>query len=220
MRIKFSFSIALLALTLAGTAALADPPPKKPTYPPPEQSSTVGTLGQAHHDPNAPALPREPSAPLAAPELPKVDAEPPMPSAAPENYVVHPDIGNQATGTGAAGGAMAPMMRAPMGPPPTGFLPDHPFLSGFVAGLVGEGIGSQLYGGPIMGDQNGVLAGYAGRVGAILLVAWLIFRLIANKASGLGEPGLPSPGRREPSFDRKPDSGGVRREPTFGRRDL
>jgi len=221
VRIKVTSFIALLALTMAGTAALADPPPKKkPTYPPPEQSSTVGTLGQTHHDPNAPALPREPSAPLAAPEVPKVEAEPPMPSSMPETYVVHPDIGGQGTDTGASGGAMAPMMRAPMGPPPTGFLPDHPFVSGIVAGLVGERIGSQLYGGPIMGDQNGVLVGYVGRVGAILLVAWLIFRLIAHRASGLGEPGLPSPGRREPSFDRKRDSGGPRREPTLGRRDL
>jgi len=224
VRLKFSFSIALLALTLAGTAALADPPPRKPTYPPPEQSSTVGTLGQTHHDPSAPALPREPSAPVAAPEVPKVDAEPPMPSAMPENYVIHPDTGNQATDTGAPAsgytGTLAPMMRAPMGPPPTGFLPDHPFISGIVAGLVGEAIGSGLYGGPIMGDQNGVLVGYAGRVGAVLLVAWLVFRLIANRASGLSEPGLPSPGRREPSFDRKSDAGGARREPTFGRRDL
>jgi hypothetical protein len=221
VRIKFSFSIALLALTVAGTAALADPPAKKPTYPPPEQSSTVGTLGQTHHDPNAPALPREPSAPLAAPEVPKVEAEPPMPSAMPENYVIHPDAGNQATAAGSGyTGALAPMMRAPMGPPPTGFLPDHPFISGIVAGLVGEDLGAKLYGGPMMGDQNGVLLGYVGRVAVVLLFAWLIFRLIARKASGLSEPGLPAPGRREPSFDRTVDGGGARREPTLGRRDL
>ena len=218
MRIKFSSFIALLALTLACTAALADPPPKKPTYPPPEQSNTIGTLGQPHRDPNAPAQPREPSAPLAAPELPKVEAEPPMPSAAPENYVVRPDIGSAPAASG-SGGATAPMMRAPMGPPPTGFLPDHPFVSGIVAGLVGADLGAQLYGGPMMGDQDGVIVGYVGRVGVILLLAWMVFRLIARKASGLGEPGLAPPGRREPSFDRKSDAGGARREPTFRRRD-
>ena len=222
MRIKFSFSIALIALTLAGTAALADPPPKKkPTYPPPEQSNTIGTLGQPHRDPAAPSQPREPAAPLAAPEVPKVEAEPPMPSAAPENYVVRPDIGAAPAGsTGNSGGTMAPMMRAPMGPPPTGFLPDHPFISGIVAGLIGSDLGSKLYGGPMMGDENGVMVGYAGRVAAILLVAWLAFRMISRRASGENDPGLPPPGRREPSFERRSDpGGGPRREPTFSRRD-
>jgi len=200
---------------------LADPPKKKPTYPPPEQSNTIGSLGQpVHRDPSAP---REPSAPAAAPEVPKVEAEPPMPSAAPNSYVVHPDIGNAATDTGAPAGTMSatgvPMMRAPMGPPPTGFLPDHPFLSGIVAGLIGSDLGSKLYGGPMMGDQNGVMVGYVGRVGLILLLAWMVFRLISHRASDLGEPGLPPPGRREPSFERRPDAGEARREPTFSRRD-
>ncbi len=224
MRIKVTSFIALFALALAGTAALADPPPKKkPTYPPPEQSNTIGTLGQPHRDPNAPALPREPAAPLAAPEVPKVDAEPPMPLASPNSAVIHPDIGNAATDTGspsAGGGSAAPMMRASMGPPPTGFLPDHPFISGIVAGLVGSDLGAKLYGGPMMGDEDGVLVGYAGRVGLILLVAWMLFRLISHRASGLGEPGLPPPGRREPSFERRSDAGGGRREPTLGRRDI
>ena len=215
MRIKFTFCIALLALTLAGTAAWADPPKKKPTYPPPEQSSTVGTLGQPHHDANAAAQPREPSAPLAAPETPKVEAEPPMPTVAPENYAVHPEDG----GNGSADAGGAPMMRAPMGPPPTGFLPDHPFISGIVAGLVGTDLGSKLYGGPMMGDQDGVMIGYGVRFGAILLVAWLVFRMISRRASGISEPGLAPPGRREPSFDRRPDAGAPRREPTFSRND-
>jgi len=218
VRNKVTFSIALIALTLASTAALADPPKKKPTYPPPEQSNTIGTLGQPRRDPGAAALPREPAAPLAAPEIPKVEAEPPMPSAAPATAVIHPDIGDAAVNTGSVAGA-APMMRAPMGPPPTGFLPDHPFISGIVAGLIGSDLGAKLYGGPMMGDQNGVLVGYAGRVGAILLVAWMLFRLIARRASGIDEPGLPPPGRREPSFERRSDAGGPRREPTFSRRD-
>jgi hypothetical protein len=218
VRIKFSFSIALLALTLAGTAALADPPPKKkPTYPPPEQSNTVGSLGQPHRDPNGPAQPREPTAPVAAPEVPKVEAEPPMPSSAPLSYSVQPDAGSATQAAGPGGTMMAPMMRAPMGPPPTGFLPDHPFISGIVAGLIGSDLGSKLYGGPMMGDQSGVLVGYVGRVLAILFVAWMIFRLISRKASGINEPGLAPPGRREPSFGRSPDAGGARREPSFRR---
>ncbi|GEM_PF-3233609 len=223
MRIKVTSFIALIALTLAGTAALADPPKKKPTYPPPEQSNTIGSLGQPQRDPGAPVQSREPAAPLAAPTGPKVDAEPPMPLAAPNSAVIHPDIGNAATDTGSpAGGTMsgsAPMMRAPMGPPPTGFLPDHPFISGIVAGLVGSDLGARLYGGPMMGDEDGVLIGYAGRVGVILLVAWMLFRLISHRASGMGEPGLPPPGRREPSFEPRSEAGGARREPTLGRRD-
>ena len=210
MRIKFAFSMLLAALTLAATAALADPPKKKPTYPPPEQSSTVGTLGQHHTDPNAPALPREPTAPVAAPEVPKVDAEPPAPVAAPEHFDVHPE--------GAASGSAAPMAAVPMGPPPSGFLPDHPFISGIVAGLIGTDLGSKLYGGPMMGDNEGVMIGFGLRIAVILALAWMVFRVIANRASGAGEaPKSSARGRREPSFERGIDAGGGRREPTFDR---
>ena len=216
MRIKFTFSLLLSALTLAGTAAFADPPKKKPTYPPPEQSSTVGVLGQHHTAPGGPPVPRDAPAPVAAPEVPKVEAEPPAPIAAPERFEVHPD-GGSADGGSAPGIGGAPMASVPMGPPPTGFLPDHPFLSGIVAGLVGTDLGSVLYGGPMMGDQDGVMIGYGGRVAVILGLAWLVYRLIARRASGLSEPGLERPGRREPSFGRQPDAGGGRREPTLGR---
>jgi hypothetical protein len=215
VRIKFVISSLLVAATLAGNAALADPPKKKPTYPPPEQSSTVGTLGQHHTDPGGPPKPSAPPPPVAAPVVPKVEAEPPAPVAAPERIEVHPD----GAATGASSGTAAPMVPVPMGPPPTGFLPDHPFISGIVAGLVGTDIGSKLYGGPMMGDQDGVVIGYAIRFGAILLVAWLIFRMISRRASGINEPGLAPPGRREPTFGRGPDAGAVRREPTFSRRD-
>jgi hypothetical protein len=53
-----------------------------------------------------------------------------------------------------------------------------------------------------------------------LLLAWLIFRLIARRASGAGEemPNVSSRGRREPSFDRGGDVvGSGRREPKFDR---
>lgn len=212
MRFKFSFFVALLALSLAGTAALADPPKKKPTYPPPEQSSTVGTLGQHHTDPNAPAQPREPSAPAAAPVVPQVDAEPPAPVAAPGRFDVHPE------GDASSGTAGTPMAAMPMGPPPTGFLPDHPFLSGIVAGLIGTDLGSKLYGGTMMGDNDGVMIGFGLRVAAILAVAWLLYRTIAHRASGVeAAPRRGSGRRREPSFDRGPDAGSGRREPTFDR---
>jgi hypothetical protein len=210
VRIKFLLSLALVTLT--ATAALADPPQKKPTYLPPEQSSTIGVLGGHHTDASGPAPSREPAAPAAAPEVPKVDAEPPAPLAAPERFEVHPEGGQSAAGVGPA------MMAVPKGPPPSGFLPDHPFISGIVAGLIGGDLGSMLYGGPMMGDEDGVLIGYGLRVGVILLLAYLIFRAISQRASGVAEPAIAPPRRREPSFERNPDiGGGGRREPTFGR---
>ena len=216
VRIKVIFSVVLLSLTLAG-AAFADPPKKKPTYPAPEQSNTIGSLGKPR-DPSAPPLPRESSAPVAAPEIPKVEAEPPAPLAAPDRFQVHSEGGQMPGGTI---GASPMMARVPMGPPPTGFLPDHPFVSGIIAGLVGADLGAKLYGGPMMGDQNGVIVGYAVRVGVILVLAWLIFRLIARRASGAGEemPTVSSQGRREPSFNRGDDAdvGRGRREPKFDR---
>lgn len=216
VRFKLCFSLLLVALTLAGTAALADPPKKKPTYPPPEQSSTIGVLGQHHTDPNGPPKASAPPPPVAAPEVPKVEAEPPAPAAAPERIEVHPDGGTSGDMSASSGTPMAPV---PMGPPPTGFLPDHPFLSGIVAGLVGTSLGSVLYGGPMMGDNDGVMIGYALRVGVILLFAWMVFRVISRRASGVDEltSSAPPRGRREPSFGRGTDAGGGRREPTFDR---
>jgi hypothetical protein len=218
VRIKVVFSILLLSLTLAGAVFAADPPPKKkPTYPAPEQSNTIGSLGKPR-DPNAPALPRESAAPQAAPVVPKVEAEPPTPLTSPDRIEVHSEGGQMPGGTIGA----APMAaRVPMGPPPTGFLPDHPFVSGIVAGLIGSDLGAKLYGGPMMGDQDGVMVGYAARVGVILLLAWMIFRLIARRASDSGEemPRAASGGRREPSFNRgaDADAGRGRREPKFDR---
>lgn len=212
---KFAFSMLIAAVTLAGTAALADPPKKKPTYPPPEQSSTIGTLGQHHTDPGGPPPSREPAAPVAAPVVPQVEAEPPAPVAAPGRFEVHPESDASGTPSGSA-----PMVPVPMGPPPTGFLPDHPFISGIVAGLVGTGIGSVLYGGPMMGDNDGVMIGYGLRVAVILLLGYLIYRFIAHRATGVeAAPRGSDRGRREPSFDRGADAGGGRREPTFGRSD-
>ena len=211
MRIRFVFSSFLVALTLAG-AALADPPKKKPTYPPPEQSNTVGALGQHHTDPNGPPKPSEPSAPLAAPVVPKVDAEPPAPLAAPDRFDVHPESGSSGGVVGAA-----PMAAVPMGPPPTGFLPDHPFLSGIVAGAIGTTLGSKLYGGPMMGDNDGVMIGFGLRIAVILAFAWLLYRLIAHRASSVGDSPFGGRGRREPSFGRGTDAGGGRREPTLDR---
>jgi hypothetical protein len=138
--------------------------------------------------------------------------------AAPNHFEVHSEGGQMPGGTIGA----APMARVPMGPPPSGFLPDHPFISGIVAGLIGSDLGAKLYGGPMMGDQDGVIIGYVARVAVILLLAWLIFRLIAHRASGAGEemPNLSSHGRREPSFGREADAdaGRGRREPKLSRK--
>ncbi len=216
MRSFSLFSILLIGGTLAGTAALADPPKKKPTYPPPEQSSTVGTFGQHHSDPGGPLKPSQPPAPVAAPEVQKVEAEPPTPLVAPDRFDVHPESDL----SGSAGSGTAPMTAVPMGPPPTGFLPDHPFLSGIIAGLIGTDLGSKLYGGPMMGDNDGVMIGFILRIAAILVVAWLVYRAIAHRASSTGEtPFSDAPrGRREPSFNRGKDAGGGRREPTLDRK--
>lgn len=217
MRIKFVFASLLVTLALAGTAALADPPKKKPNYPAPEQGNTIGTFGQHHTDPGGPPKPSQPTAPVAAPEVQKVEAEPPAPLVAPGRFDVRPE--NDASGNSATT-SLTPMAAVPMGPPPTGFLPDHPFLSGIVAGAIGTSLGSMLYGGPMMGDNDGVMIGFGLRIAAILAFAWLVYRLIASRASHVGESPLGNGagrGRREPSFGRGTDAGGGRREPTLDR---
>ena len=187
----------LLAVGLAAGAALADPPKKKPLYPPPEESKTVGTLG--HHSDQAPAdkAPAPPPQTYAAPEVPKVESEATPLAAAPREAVQ----GEQPAMT--AGGPS--MMMRPT-TPPTGFLAEHPMVSGLVAGLIGSDLGSQLYGGPMIGDRNMATVGYVLRVGLILGLAWLVFRLISNRVTRTDDSPLAGPRkRREPTFNRDRD---------------
>jgi len=200
----------ILAALSAGNPVFAaqDQAKKKSSVPPPEQSSTVGVLG-AHHDstPQARGSATPPPA-LAAPEIPKVEAEPPAPlAAAPRDYVQT----DQPSRVG---------QMIPIAPPPTGFLVDHPVISGLVAGLIGSDLGSKLYGGPMIGDKTAAGIGYALRVALILLFALFLFRLIGNLASrGSDLPRLSGDGaRREPSFGKAETPERGRREPRFGPR--
>jgi predicted lipid-binding transport protein (Tim44 family) len=154
---------------------------------------------------------------------PQVEAEHPTLSTAPSGpsslpAVPRPDAA--AEGTPAGQPAYVPPQ------PATGFLPDHPFISGLVGGLLGTRLGSLLYGGQIMGDESAAMIGYVVRMGVIVLLtiaavrfAW---RLMERPADyGDGQPAI----RREPFFGRRAEGAGggrkLRREPTFddGRRE-
>lgn len=207
---KIISHILVLALFSAGSSPVLaqDLAKKKSTVPPPEQSSTVGVLG-AHHDsaPQSRGSATPPPA-VAAPEIPKVEAEPPAPlAAAPRDYVQ--------TDQPSRVGAMIPIA-----PPPTGFLVDHPMVSGLVAGLIGSDLGSKFYGGTMVGDKTAAGFGYALRVALILLFALFLFRLIGNLAHRGGDlPRAPvKEKRREPSFEKSETPPDGRREPSFGPR--
>ena len=196
-------------LALSG-AALANPPAKKPLFPPPEQSSSVGVLGGPHPG-SAPAkrLSSEPPPPAAAPEVYKVEADPPTAlPAAPRDVV-------QGEQPSVAGGTALSMPLAQT--PPSGFLPDHPMLSGLVAGLIGSDLGSKLYGGAMSGDRGAAAIGFAVRIALILTLALLLFRFIGRRASA-GDDRLVVPKtRRDPSFGKGEPLANGRREPHFER---
>jgi hypothetical protein len=201
--------ISLLVVLALASPALADPPAKKPLYPPPEQSKSVGTLGGPRPD-AAPAkkLSSEPPPPVAAPEVFKVEAEQPTALSAAPREVVQSD---QPAGTG--GSALMTMPQTP----PTGFLPDHPVISGLVAGLIGSDLGSKLYGGAMTGDRTAAGIGFAVRIALVLTLALLLFRFIGRRASA-GDDRLVMPKtRRDPSFGRGEPMADGRREPHFGR---
>jgi hypothetical protein len=199
--------IALAALAaLAATAA--ESPAKKPLFPPPEQSSTVGVLG-AHRSNGNGATPRgEPPPPVAAPEIPKVDAEAPVALPASPRETV---VGERP----AVGAFPAPALSGP----PNQYLVGHPYVTGLLAGLVGSALGARIYGGAMMGDQNGVLLGYGLRVALILAAAGLLFRFVSHRAiGGHSAPVASLPAQRsDPMFGAAPETlPDGRREPTIG----
>ena len=209
---KLRKSLPLIAAALlASSAALADPPAKKPLYPPPEQSNTVGVFG-AHHSerPAAGKDSSQPPAPVAAPETYKVETEQPSSlPAAPHDYVQ-----SEQPAVSGSGPAIAPLPVTP----PTGFLPDHPVVSGLVAGLIGSDLGSELYGGAMVGDRTAATIGYALRVGLILALALALFRFIGRRASAGSDDRLNVPKmRRDPSFGKAEPMVDGRREPHFTR---
>lgn len=226
--LAFSFAVA------AGAAAAEAP--RKGEYVPVPNDPTVGVLGQRKDAP-AGSNSKEwrkaaPPAPVAAMPQPKVEAEAPVMPAGPQNYggnlaaplpaAPRPQAGIEGQPQAVPG---QPSLATPIpqiAPPPSGFLSQHPFASGVVAGLVGTELGAIAYGGPMQGDSDGVVVGYALRIGVILLAAFLLLRMAWRMmGGGRGEPdyyGTAGHGRREPSFGRGSDSHpSGRREPTFGR---
>jgi hypothetical protein len=206
-------SLCLIAgLILASTGALADPPAKKPLYPPPEQSSTVGVFGAHHSSEQKTRDNSQPPPVAAAPETYKVETEEPTSlPAAPHDYVQSDQP---------VGGGDSSAIARPPAPPPTGFLPDHPMVSGFIAGLIGSDLGSRLYGGAMVGDRSAAGIGYALRIAVILGFAFLLFRFIGRRAWHGSDERLVAPKgvRRDPSFGRTEVRVDGRREPHFGER--
>jgi hypothetical protein len=166
-------------------------------------------LGAHHSATPAGKRSAEPPPPVAAPEIYKVEAEPPAPLPADPREVVQSD-----QPVVAGGGTLAtPATQMPA----TGFLPDHPVVSGLVAGLIGSDLGSRLYGGAMSGDRTAAGIGFGLRVALILALALLLFRFIGRRASG-GDARLVVPKtRRDPSFGKVEPMPEGRREPHFGK---
>lgn len=202
------FFVILVLSCCAGSGLTAQEAARKKTnIPPPEQSSTVGVLG-AHRSDASPVERGSTTPPpvAAAPEIPKVEAEAPS--------FVEP--GPRGFVQGDQTGSSAMRMAAPK---PTGYLVDHPVISGLVAGLIGSDLGSKLYGGTMMGDRDAAQIGYGLRILMILSLALVLFRLIgqlANRGSDLPRAARGS-GRREPSFGKNDSDVSGRREPRFDR---
>ncbi len=212
----------IIILSLASGMAVAETAKKKDSSASYDNNPTIGVLGG--HRPDAETVApverhRAPSAPIAAPALPKVEAETPQVNLAPTAPLPaapRPDVAPEGAPAGmpSAGPTVASLT------PPTGFLPTHPFLSGLVAGLVGTGLGSLLYGGPMMGDESAAMIGFVIRIAVFGLALVLALRAIAgviNRSSD-DRPPRSSHQRREPTFDRHDDTFAGRREPHFSRR--
>ncbi len=215
----FSGLIALVVvLSLASVAGAAETAKKKGATPGYDDPS-IGVLG-AHRTPEGSAPVNRnaaPPPPSAAPALPKVEAESPVmpgPGSGPVPLPAAPRPEAQAVGAPVGQGA-APAASHPQ--QVNSFLAGHPFLSGLIAGLIGTDLGSILYGGTMMGDENAALIGFLGRIGLVILVAITAVRLIWGLIGGKsgGGDAIPQGPRREPSFGRLDDAGDGRREPSL-----
>lgn len=119
---------------------------------------------------SAPATPTAPKAPpverSVTPQQPQV--QPPRPSAGP-----------MATPPGQA----------------SSFAQRHPFLTGFMGGLVGAGIGGLLFGNGFFGSGLGGAGVFGLFLQAALVagIAWLVIRLLRRRGF-LGGPAWPNPG--------------------------
>ena len=88
---------------------------------------------------------------------------------------------------------MAPPIAAPRSP---GFFQSHPFMSGFMGGMVGMGIGSMLFNHPAYASYDA--APGAGLLGLLLQLAlvggliWWVIRLFRGQAAGAART-VPTP---------------------------
>jgi hypothetical protein len=180
-----------VALLLATGGAAAETSKKKPAFQM-DVNAGQGVFGQTKPSSAPLPGPTMPSAPVAAPETPKVESEsePPTPLAAAPRYLVERQ--------GGAGGDEPPG-EAQAEAPATGYLPEHPYVSGLLAGLVGTKAGAWFYGGPMRGDQSAVVIGFGARLALFAALGWLVFRLIARRFDGPRDnPFAPRHERREP----------------------
>ncbi len=196
--------IAVLSLASASVCFAADAVKKKPETPSYNDPS-IGVFG-AHRTPGGgtPASRNAvPPPPSAAPAQPKVEAESPIisgpgTSPAPLSAAPRPDAQVEGAPTGQAGPLRAQPQQV------NSFLAGHPFISGLIAGLIGTDLGSIVYGGTMMGDENAALIGFIGRIVLVILVAVTAVRLVWRLVGGSRNEALvvPQGPRREPSFAR------------------
>ncbi len=210
-----------MALSLVSGMAVAGSAKEKDSSASYENNPTIGVLGARHGESEAVERGerhRRPSAPIAAPAVPKVEAETPQINLAPTAPLAaapRPSVVSEGAPTGASAAEPPPAQVAPS----TGFLPTHPVVSGLLAGLIGTGLGSLLYGGAMMGDETAAMIGYIIRIAAFGVIVVLALRWVAKLMSRDSEEGVPtrSRQRREPTFERRTESFDGRREPHFDR---
>lgn len=203
-----AFSL-ILFFALSGQAAEPKKPPSMEF-----DNKTVGVFGSHHStgDQAPPAI-ALPSRPVAAMPTPKVEAEAPTVSMAP---TVPSSLPAAPRPEASIEGGPTPDLatQRPISGGANGFLANHLFISGLVAGLIGSDLGAQLYGGPMMGDESAANLGLLARFALVALLAWRLIaglapRLLTTEASPYG----PIKEQREPTFERNQETGGGRREP-------
>jgi hypothetical protein len=216
-----------VAISLAAGSAAAETA-KKPAPSMSFDNPTVGTLG-GHRGPadgsvTPPAAKAHPSAPIPAVPTEKVDAGSAVMPSGPNNTVAplqaDPRPEARPEGPAVGVGMPTPGTSAPVAQAPAdGFLAQHQVISGLVAGLFGTGIGSLLYGGPMMGDETAAMIGYLIRAVVIIGLAFGIVKVLWSLMNRAGRsPERPLEVRREPSLGRsEPEFGGGRREPRLRR---
>lgn len=218
--------IALVAVLLAGCLTMGEASAKPRIMAAPANDSTVGVLGS--HPIHNGSRAAEPAAPVAAAPLPRVESTSPTintptvvsPSSSPSAAQAAPRAEVQTEGRSTTTFSSP---RPPIAPaaPPSGFLVDHPVMSGLIAGLIGSDLGSMVYGGPIAGDGAAALAGFLLRVALVVFVvisiARMVWKLIKPRSSDDEWERLPE--RREPTFTHgnAAREGNIRREPVFRR---